>query len=280
MKPRSNKKHIFTILIPLLFILAACEKVVKIPLNTVNPLLVVEANLSSDSTDKKIVKLSHTVDYYSGNTFPAVSGAVVVISDNAGNSETLIEISSGTYSASVIKGIPGRTYNLNITTDKNYTGISSMPYQVKIDSLNIIELQSQGGGNPFPQTGKRYRVVCKFTDPSGDGNYYRIALASNDTIAVSPTRTQYRLISDKLTDGQVISATFNRLNFLTGDTVRAILQCIDKATYDFYNTLGNVQGDNNAFLAAPPSNPVNNISNGGLGYFSAYAVSKTFTVVP
>jgi hypothetical protein len=268
-----NKIYLLKILIFSLFVLSACEKVVKIPLNTVNPLLVVEANLSSDSSDKKIVKLSRTVDYYNDNTFPPVSGASVVISDNAGNSETLLETSPGTYSAAVIKGIPGRTYNLNISTDKKYTGTSSMPYQVQIDSLNISVIQLQQGG-------KRYRVVCKFTDPAGDGNYYRVKLASNDTFAISPTTTQYRLISDKLTDGQQVSSTFNRLNLLSGDTVTAILECIDKATYDFYSTLGNVQGENNAFLAAPPSNPVNNISNGGLGYFSAYAVSRKRIVVP
>jgi hypothetical protein len=275
---KRNKIYLLKILV-LLFVLTACEKVVKIPLNAVNPLLVVEANLSSDTSDKRIVKLSHTVDYYSSNTFPPVSGASVVISDNMGNSETLLEISPGTYSALVIKGIPGRTYNLNISTDKKYAAASSMPYQVQIDSLNTIVVQPQGG-NQFPQTGKRYRVVCKFTDPAGDGNYYRVKLASNDTIAISPTTSQYRLISDKLADGQQISSTFNRINLQSGDTVTAILECIDKATYDFYSTLGNVQGDNNAFLAAPPANPVNNISNDGLGYFSAYAVSRKRIVVP
>jgi hypothetical protein len=154
-----------------------------------------------------------------------------------------------------------------------YTGISSMPNQVSIDSLNVNVFQAPQGGN-------RYRVVCKFTDPPGTGNYYRLKLRSNDTIAVSPTTTSYRLISDRLTDGQVISSTFARFNFITGDTITAMLECIDKTTYDFYSTLGNVQGDNNQFLAAPPSNPASNINNGALGYFSAYSVSKKKAVIP
>jgi hypothetical protein len=34
------------------------------------------------------------------------------------------------------------------------------------------------------------------------------------------------------------------------------------------------------FLSASPSNPISNISDNGLGYFSAYSVNKGFEIIP
>ena len=76
-----------------ILLLSACEKVVYIDLNTSDPKLVVEANITDSKYGQgyylNAVKLSRTVNYYDGNVFPAVNNASVFISDDLGNIDTL-----------------------------------------------------------------------------------------------------------------------------------------------------------------------------------------------
>jgi hypothetical protein len=92
--------------------------------------LVVEGMIT-DQPGPYVVKLSKTIPVQSqggasaslqsqlGAGAPAgVSGAMVVIKDDQGNSETLVEKSSGYYYTSTLHGVVGRTYTLSITTSE------------------------------------------------------------------------------------------------------------------------------------------------------------------
>lgn len=149
-----------------------------------------------------------------------------------------------------------------------------MPSPVSIDSFLVNPIYNRNTGAI-----SGYRVVCKFTDPGGIGNFYRVVIGSNDTAAISSRN--YRILGDKLADGTQMSVTF-RTNLHSLDTVKVQLQCIDRSTYNFYNTLNNAVGSSSIsqFLAALPANPTNNISNSGLGYFAAYSVTKNSRIVP
>jgi hypothetical protein len=141
----------------------------------------------------------------------------------------------------------------------NYSGASTMPPQVAIDSVNF-ELN---------RNGITYRVICKFKDPEGVANYYGMLLNSNDTSGLDTT--DLRIAADGFADGQELSIS-RRTNLVLGDSVYVKLECFDKSTYDFYRTLPDVEGGIRSFTSAPPSNPVTNLSNGALGYFSAHSV--------
>jgi hypothetical protein len=211
--------------------------------------------------------LNNTANYYETNNFPAIEGALITISDNAGNSEVLNEVTPGVYQTISLDGVPGRTYQLSVSANgKEYTASSTMPYSVPIDSV-VIE-------NNLDHDGKR--VICFFKDPPGIGNYYRLRLASNDTAEIN--QNSVRITSDLMTNGEEMRLSF-RTNLQINDTVTAILDSIDKITYDFYNTLSNAESGDNQFLSALPANPTNNISNGGLGYFSAYSVNKKTVII-
>jgi hypothetical protein len=256
------------------FLLLSCEKVVKLDLNLADRQVVVQANVNNQP-GPYTVNLNYSVSYYSDNVFPAVTGAVVQLSDDAGNTETLSEVTSGVYKTNVFNGVAGRTYNLQIQANNtSYSAFSSMPNPVAIDSFLLHPTYNK---NTNVLTG--YRVVCKFTDPSGTGNFYRVVVGSNDVAALGD-RTS-RIIEDKLADGQLLSSTFST-KLLSGDTVNIQLQCIDKSTYDFYNTLNNAIGNTGAsqFISSLPANPTNNISNHGLGYFSAYSLTTQTLVIP
>jgi hypothetical protein len=262
-----------------LFIIAvvalySCEKVITIDLKTADSQIVVQGNVTS-LAGPYVVKLNSTVSYYSSNSFPTVTGAQVNISDNYGNNELLTETSSGVYKTSLLSGTPGRVYSLQIVANgKTYTASSTMAMPLPVDSFLLQPTFSK-----MTNMINGYRVICKFTDPAGLGNHYRVVISSHDTIAIGD-RTS-RIVSDKFADGQQLSVTF-RTKLVSGDTVGIQLQCVDKNTYDFYNTLNNAVGSSslNQFLAALPANPTNNISNKGLGYFAAYPVTTATMVVP
>lgn len=266
-------------LIPICFpllavMLLSCEKVITIDLKNTDSRVVIQANVTS-LPGPYTVKMNSSVSYYSNNTFPAISGAQVGISDNAGNAETLHETLPGVYVTDSLQGTPGRTYYLSVTANgKNYSAGSKMNNPLPLDSFVLEPLI-----NRMSQAITGYRVTCKFTDPLGLGNYYRVVISSRDTAAIGD-RT-WRIVSDKYTDGTQMSVSF-RTRLISGDSVGIELQSIDKSTYDFYNTLGNAVGSASAgqFLAALPANPTNNISNKGLGYFAAYGVTRAAKLVP
>ncbi|HWY38913.1 MAG TPA: DUF4249 domain-containing protein [Bacteroidia bacterium] len=271
-KVRSEAKIIIVLMPVISLFFSSCEKVITLDLKNADKQVVVQGNVTN-MPGPYVVNLNYTVPYYSSNTFPAITGAQVNISDDAGNSEALTETTQGVYKTASLVGTPGRKYTLQIVANgSTYAGISAMGMPLPIDSLL---LQPSIRNNVV----NGYRVTCKFTDPAGLGNHYRVVIASNDTTNLGQNNS--RIVSDKLTDGQQLSVSF-RTRLVSMDTVKVMLQCIDKNTYDFYNTLGGAVGNNSIsqFLAALPANPTNNISNKGLGYFAAYSVTTQTLVIP
>src|SRR5271157_6079445 len=73
-----------------------CEKVISLDLNVAPPALVIYGAIS-DSAGPYIVTLSKSGSYFNPPVANPVSGAAVTISDNAGNVDTLKEVTAGTY---------------------------------------------------------------------------------------------------------------------------------------------------------------------------------------
>lgn len=261
------KKNIFRLLYWLIISLtfSSCQKEIDINLNSANPKIVIESEISDLLASCK-VKLTKTVNYNETNNFPAVSGAEVRISDNVGNSEILTETSSGIYTSSTLQGVSGRIYTLEITDNgKNYLAVSEMPFPVDIDTLTVEN--SFFGNNKF--------VTAKFKDPAGVENYYRLIQIVNGI-----QKTDIFIVSDYLQDGQTISQTlFFREDddLATGDSVIVLLQNIDKDVYEYFRTLSQLSGSGGQ--SATPANPSSNFDNGALGFLNAYAVRSKLLVV-
>ncbi len=271
---KTNFKNIAYLIILIIIAFTSCEKVVIIDVKSSGSKVVVQGNLNNDSVPY-LVQLDNSVSYYADNVFPPILGAQVKISDNAGHAEVLRELGKGYYQTDSIRGVPGRTYFLQIISNGNtYTSYGTMPNPVPIDSFLLRPTL-----NRFTHDTTGYRVTCKFTDPIGTGNYYKVVISSKDTAAIGTTTG--RILSDKYTDGQQLSVTF-RTNLIANDSVSIQVQSITKSTFDFYNTLTNAEGEVGAsqFLSSLPANPTNNISNGGLGYFAVYAETKKTIVIP
>ncbi|TAL80733.1 MAG: DUF4249 domain-containing protein [Bacteroidetes bacterium] len=253
------------------FLFSSCEKVIEINLNSADPKIVVEAEISDQSFCK--VKLTQTVNFDESNTFPAVTGAIVRVSDNSGNSEILTETAQGIYNGFNLAGISGKTYTLEITAEgKTYTAVSTMPLPVSIDAL-FIENTSKGHG---PMGGGK-SVSVQFKDPAGVNNYYRFIQIINNV-----EQNSIIIDADVLQDGNTIIRSLysenNDSGLQTGDSVTVLLLTIDKGAFDYLRTF-NQLNEGGGLSAASPANPLSNFSNTALGYFSANSVhSKTIVI--
>jgi hypothetical protein len=250
------------------WLLSGCQQVVSIDLNTANPRIVIEGNIK-DQPGPYSVYLSMTGSYFDTTlATPRVSHAKVIITDDVGNRDTLKEVTSGTYQSSALQGASGRTYTLTVNTDgKDYMAISSMPAKVFIDSLYAMPRHSLNG-----ESG--YDIYVMFKDPPELGNYYRINARSSTVIpADSIDGRRYRLFTDKLTNGNEMTERIRAgKNVSIGDTITIELCSIDKASYDYFNTLRDILSSDRSPTSLSPANPNSNISGDALGYFAAYTI--------
>src|ERR1700757_895067 len=277
-------KKIISFLFIICSVLASCTKVVNIDLNSANPSIVVDAEIT-DQPEPYTVNLTQTVNFSDNNMFPGVTGATVVISDNAGNTETLTETGSGNYVAAHLQGTSGRVYHISITSNgKNYTAISTMPAPVALDSV-IADTSSRtrgggfgggGGGNKTPVVGVSVHAV--FTDPAGVANYYRLIECVNRV----PNYKNISIVSDQGQDGAIISKNIVRRDTTIhkGDTISVILESIDANVYEYYRTLAQITKQQTGIQTTVPGNPTTNLSNNALGFFSAYAIRTKYTIAP
>jgi hypothetical protein len=260
-------------LLYILFITAfcSCKKVIHVDLNSSSPRYVVEGNVTNQA-GPYLVSITQSVNFDQLNVAPAVSGAIVLVTDNnTGQVDSLAETTPGNYYTHSITGTPGHTYKLYISVANNvFTASSTMPQPVLLDSL--YPLQSSFGNN--------YSIVPVYTNNSNNGSYYHFSESRNDTqtsaIFIRKGSTEVSgVISQSLNGGGGGGGSSNS-SLTDGDVVTIDMQCIDSAVYQYYSTLQQTNNQN----SATPANPISNISGGALGYFSAHTSSERTAVVP
>ncbi len=252
-----RKNRIYIVITGLAMLVTSCQKVINIDLNSASPAMVIIGNVN-DQPGPYTVTLSQTINFSQPNTFPPISNAFVSIADNEGNTDTLVQTIAGTYHTTKIIGTPGRTYYLTVVANgKTYTSSSTMPQPVTFDTLEIQAL-----ANPFKTSDTNRFPEAGFQDPGNSSNYYRFIETRNDTLL-----SKIFTIDDEYSRGRYINYRLRQDTLLAiGDSVKLEMQCIDEGTYNYLSTFNEASGSTNV----TPSNPVSNISNNALGYFSAH----------
>lgn len=266
------------ILIPfVLLFLISCEKVIDIDLNQSNPRFVIEGNLSNVTGESK-VRISKTLNFDETTTFPAISGALVTITDNNLNQiDTLTETSAGNYFKAGLAGLAGHTYTMMVNIDNEiFTAASTMPFSVNLDSLvqeNLAGSVTGGGpggsgapGNPGGDHDYEtiIQITPQYTDPVNSENYYQFEVTRNDTLV-----DDVFIRNDVGFNGSSSHLPL-RVKADEGDVITIDLQCIDKTVYNYFFGLN----ENINQSSATPANPASNINNGALGYFKAHTSKK------
>ncbi len=246
----------------LAFLLTNCTEKIDTDLNSSSPQIVVEGNISID--EPAIIKLTESVNFDENNIFPKGEGALIRISDNTGNTEILTETEPGTYKSYILTGKIGYTYSISFETDnKILTSNSTIPNQINFDSL-IVKKSSLSGGFGNPGATNSYEVIVKYSDPIDENNYYRFVEIVNGEFSND------HVFDDRLINGLEVENTLKsfKRELSQGDTLKIIMQCIDKNVYEYFNSFSNLSGG--PMNSSTPANPYTNIEGGILGYFSAH----------
>ena len=185
----------------------------------------------------------------------------------------------------IYEAVPGRTYQLNITTPDGVV-ITAEDYLQKGETLDSTKIHLSARGN--------YDFLAVFINSQetpGPGHYYKWDIFINGRLLNESQNMSF--VNDELVDGNYvydfeIYTDFgnpndeNDRNLFLGDTVYVEQLTISRNAYEFY--LGMV---NQAFagspFSVPPANLVSNLSASDgkrvLGIFSARDVSVGNTIV-
>ncbi len=268
-------KHV---IFPFVFLLAglSCHQdVIDVDLYDIESQIVVEGSIT-DGNAPYTVEINRRDSPFKEGIFPPVYNAEVTVYDNAGHSETLVEVDPGIYKTHWLQGVPGRTYTLNATVDgETYTASSRMPHPVALDSVRYTKY-------PDPWVEEIAFLSLYFTDRKGVDDYCLFKVYVNGYLY----NNKYILYHGKYTDGeQIVMDDFDSV-LLLNDYVRIEMFTIDEAMFKFWNTLNMIidsdkDGDDVDVVMFPVTlfNPTSNLSNNALGYFSAHTVrTYAFTV--
>lgn len=257
------------LLLFIIMLLLGCEKVIDVDLNEANPEVVIEANLSNSINSAEVL-LTKTGSYFGDTPIEDITDAVVIIENEFGSRFVLDEVEAGLYRAHEIFFQEEITYQLFIDVDgEKFESSSKLNSAVLIDSLTYFYDE----GFAFLDAG--YIVKIYFVDPPKINNYYRVKIFENDTLK---NETEDLIIfDDRLIDGQSLEVILRGIIFEPDDTVTIQLISLDESAYEYFHTFQELINVNPG--SAAPANPTSNISNGALGYFSAWSADEETVII-
>ena len=259
-------------------IAASCTERIDVELDDTYTRLVVDGQLTGDSTETHTIILTESTSYFYNQPPPPVTNANVSVKGDDGSSILLSEQDPGIYLLPEgFKSKIGVNYSLDIDLEKEidghikYTASSSTP---SIGDTVYIGLQYQ------PDWGEKgyYVVQCYYWDPLGP-NWYMFDIYKNDT-----------LLTDTISEKQVVDDTFYDGGFTNGIGVGYLDQSrkdqvlkpgdvisfrASSITEGYANFVWEVQDEvsfSTPLFSGPPANVVGNLSDGAIGYFTSYSV--------
>jgi len=259
------KKNVLIILFPILW---GCEEIIELDLNSANPEIIIEANLTN-SLEHNFVKITESTDYYNPSIYKTISNAEVVIKESNGTSYTLEETAPGIYHHNQLLATVNNHYTIEVNSNSvNYSAESFVPSTIKIDSLGYL-LETR----PFNKDKKRLELHVYFQDNVEKDDFTRFVIHKN-----GKKINKIFLYDDRLMNGNYIDFFFFNFNdekFQPGDVISVEMQSIDEQTHIYFKTLRNAlaRTSGGPFGSAAPANPTTNWNNNAFGYFSAFTIS-------
>ena len=261
----------------------SCTERVDIDLDSTWQRLVVDGYITTDTTSH-FIKLSKTTDYYYNQEPPAVTGAIVEISDNQGNTVRFDEQEDGLYySPPDYYAETGKTYTLNIRLEeeingyKDYSASSTVLDIYPVDSISLL-YHSDWGTEGF------YEVQCWYQDPVS-ADFYMFNIFKNQVL-MTDTIDKRMVTDDLLYNGSYtngigvgwLDQSIEREKVNPGDTI--VFQAA-KITEEYANYIWTLQTEisfNTPLFSGPPANVKSNVSNGAVGFFAVYSVTYSSAI--
>lgn len=246
----------------------SCQKVIDLKVNDSDPKMVIEAKYDAVA-ELVTVKLTKTVNVFSSDNQPTISGATVEIFDGNGVATTLIDDGDGNYSLQNYVPVFNSEYKIKIAVEGDiYEASDILPPIVPLDSLNAVFQES----SPFSDSG--YVVYMNATDPIGP-NYYR---------AIRKVNGEYKrdlgdqfLFDDSFSEGNSQSVPIFSEIFQLQDTVQVELISYSEKSFTYFSELGAIAAGSDA--SAAPANPVSNWSREALGHFVVFGYDTKTIII-
>ncbi len=262
-------KTIAPILLATLLVLWGCEKEVDLQLSDTEARVVIEGWVN-DTPGPYDFKVTKTGSYLGTGEEVKVSGARLVLKDDMGGIDTLVERRPGWYQSTHLQGQIGHNYFLEAQVEgKNYKASNYLP------RINPI-LASGYEYNDTIIFGPGYYVGLLALEPAGFGDFYQFRFWRNDTAFNSISNLF--VTNDDFVDGQVSPFLFFNPCRL-GDTVVIEVRSISQTSYDYYVTLLQQGSGTGGPFASVPDNLPTNFDNGALGWFGASAPRRDTLVI-
>ena len=275
--PRLLPLALLALLLPAL---SSCLDVIDVEAPAAPALLAVEGQIT-DRAEGAVVRLSRTQTYFTTEAAPAVTGAVLTLTDDLGRSEALTEASPGRYVGNgAVPGRIGGHYVLRIAADgETYRAETDIRRTPPIDSLRLTYKEKQLGFDAG------YYPLYYGPELAGVGDYYRFKVYKNGKLFNDPGDLIVR--SDELVDGRYIGAVeLTQDPVVRGDRVKVELNSIPRDYFYFLNEMF-TQINNVGLFATSPANVRTNVKNtqagsarSAVGYFAGFTVRADSVVVP
>jgi len=274
----------FVLFIALISILiSSCVERINIELDNSYTRLVVDGAITTD-TMAHAVLLTTTTSYYYNQPAPPVTGADLQISDGTAVYK-LTEDSPGVYRTDPsVFGEPGKTYSLDIQLAASVGGYTHYTASSKLYPVSHLDSLSLDYHPDWSENGV-WEVKCYVQDPPSE-DFYRFMVSKNRKM-LSDTLNEWFVTDDRFFNGNYaygapiayLAQDKNDEVLKGGDTIVIEMNSIGADYANFiWEAQAEVRGTNPLF-SGPPANVKGNIDNGASGFFSAYSVSRAYTIV-
>ncbi len=267
-----NKIKFLLVFLGAVCLLSSCEKVIDVELDAADQQIVIEAQLKQGNSSFSVI-ISQTAPYFENQAPNRINNATVMLSDDKGGSQAIPLLGNGVYNA-MVTAEAGTTYQLSVEIDGQFYEASSyLPEPIPIEEI-FTEFQPARA-----VLDEGYLVYFRFNDPAGENNYYRALHYLNGQAQLEGSDLQ--VLDDNLNDGDNARFPLFQQIFNSGDSVTVELMHFDEASFEYFNSLGDIIGGGGpGGGSAAPGNPNSNWSGGILGYFSAFSSDQRSLVIP
>lgn len=258
---------------------SSCQDVIDLEVPDGDVQLVVDGWLT-DQVGEKQVLLSTTANYFDNIETPRIENAMVVLFDENGAIDTLIESRPGVYTTEYV-GQVGKIYHIYIRTDSGEEYESNPETLRFVSTISAIHSEFRAA-TTFEDEG--YYVTIDTEEPHGIGDYYRWKQYVDGELLAEPFDLLYA--TDEFVDGNpIIGFDITTEPLELGNHYRVEQLSISKEAYNFFTQLETQTAFVGSLFDSPPAALQGNIIAVGqtnkkaLGYFGVSAVSEIEIVI-
>lgn len=270
---------------------AGCTRVVELDLPEGPRRLVVEGRLElrvGDQLGDQVIHLTTTDAFTNTTAPPPATGAVVRVTDDAGQTFSFAELTSspGRYATTGLVPLVGARYTLTLDFEGDrYQASHQLLAVAPIDSLYFV-YEEEG----LAQGDSGFRATIDYTDPVGSGNFYlwELIVDGKQRIAADPGLRFRAIGEDRFYDGgQVVGyQPYDEEVVEPGQIVTVRQIALSEAAYRYYFALFEQTTGTGGPFSVPPASVrgnITNLTNPGrfpLGYFLTAQVRERASAVP